>query len=79
MDIYPGDEVVVPRWTEGDIDMPEITLQNLNSQAAEQCNSKLDLIASQVAYMTQSNFMSVVKYYLFRCNQRIMERFQVPV
>ena len=77
MDVYPKEEVIVPMWSGDGIVLPEITLGKFNSQAAEQCNSKLDQIASQVAYMTQSNFMAVVKYYLHRCNQRILEQYVV--
>ena len=77
MDVYPEDEVVVPRWAADGIVMPEITLGKFNSQAAEQCNAKLDQISTQVAYMSQANFMAVVKYYLFRCNKMIIEKLTV--
>jgi len=77
MDVYPEDEVVVPRWAADGIVMPEITLGKFNSQAAEQCNAKLDQISTQVAYMSQANFMAVVKYYLFRFNKMIIEKLTV--
>lgn len=78
MDTFPTDQVIIPqhenqRQDGSRVTWPAITLGALNSQVAEQYNSKLDTICTQVAYMKQENFMAVVKYYLFRCNQRLLK------
>ena len=77
MNVYPPEEIVVPSWEGGGMRMPQVTLGKFNSQVAEQCNAKLDQIATQVAYMSQSNFMAVVKYYLLRLNQRMLEGYNI--
>lgn len=68
MGYSPQEHVVVKGMTirveGGEYVFPPITLGDLNSQVAEQYNARLDRIATQVAYMSQSNFMDVVKYYL---------------
>ena len=79
MGSYPKEQVMVKGMTVpvegGQLVFPPISLGDLNSQVAEQYNARLDRISTQVAYMSQSNFMAVVKYYLFRCNERIATRF----
>ena len=77
---YPIDQEVIPKQVlkgqgvDGrDMELPAIDLSTLNSQAAEQFNSRLNQISTQCAYMKQSNFMAFVKYYLYRCNQKIWE------
>lgn len=74
-----GDEVALPLLEGEGFKMPEVTMAKLNSQVAEQCNAKLRKIATQVAYMKQSNFMSYVKYYLLRCNMRLCDKFVVSI
>lgn len=53
-------------------DMPLLgsTLGQLNSQVAEQCNAALEAICTQMAYMSQSSFVSYAKYFLYRYNLR---------
>ena len=46
------------------------TLQEVNTQVAEQCNSALELVCSQMAYMSQATFMQYARYFLFRYNRR---------
>ncbi len=51
-----------------------LTFGHLNTQAAEQCNAALELICSQLAYMSQPNFLQYSKYFLYRFNQRKQEK-----
>jgi hypothetical protein len=55
MNNYPGDMPLLDR-----------TLGDINSQVAEQCNSSLEVVCSQMAYMSQQNFVKYAKYFL-RC------------
>ena len=50
--------------------MVDRTLGEVNTQVAEQCNSALETVCKQMAYMSQTNFMMYAKYFLFRYNQR---------
>ena len=64
MRVYPGTMEI----------MPGTTIEKLNSQAAEQANSRLENICTQVAFMKQDNFMKYVKFYLFCKNEILIER-----
>lgn len=46
-----------------------VTVSALNSQVAEQCNSLLERIRTQVAYLKHENVMSYVKYFLAMRNK----------
>ncbi|XP_069105019.1 uncharacterized protein [Argopecten irradians] len=46
--------------------------QSLNSQVVEQSNARLQRIKSQLSYMTQNNFMSHCKFYLWAQNRKIV-------
>lgn len=63
MDVYPKDERLFP------VGVPcNLTFGSLNTQVAEQANSRLRNIATQVAYMAQKNFLAHTKYFLYMCN-----------
>lgn len=49
--------------------MQDLTLDYLNTQAAEQCNAQLESIATQVAFMSQRNMFKYVRFYLCRFNE----------
>ena len=50
--------------------LPGLALSALNTQVAEQCNASLEIICSQMAYMSQCNFVKYARYFLYRYNQR---------
>jgi hypothetical protein len=50
---------------------PGVTVGQLNSQVAEQMNSRLETIATQVAFMNHGNFVDHVKLFLYRKNEAI--------
>ena len=50
--------------------VPGLALGKLNTQVAEQCNASLELICSQMAYMSQQNFVKYARYFLLRYNMR---------
>ena len=79
MDNMPRDSVVVGEWAseDGKLSFPAVTIAKFNTQVAEQCNAKLLSIRSQVAYMKQENYMSFVKYFLFKKNKQIEAKFGI--
>lgn len=64
MRVYPGTMEI----------MPGMTIEKLNSQVAEQGNSRLENICTQVAFMKQENFMKYVKFYMYCKNEILIER-----
>ncbi len=54
---------------------PDVLLKDLNTQVAEQGNSRLSLICTPVAYMKQTTFMAHVKYFLSRTNENLLDKF----
>lgn len=51
-----------------------ISLIALNTQVAEQVNSLLESIRTQVAFMTHDNAMMYIKYYLAKYNMRLRQK-----
>lgn len=54
------DMVVVP----GRGATPSVTVRSLNSQAAEQRNSLLERVRTQIAYMSHDNVVLYLNYFL---------------
>jgi hypothetical protein len=51
-----------------------ITVQNLNTQAAEQRNSTLDRIQTQVDYFSHDNAVAYIKYFLGTLNNGVKKK-----
>jgi hypothetical protein len=71
MDKLPGSTVIMKACELNGLKFPEITVESFNSQVAEQCNAKLLSIRTQCAYMRQENYMSFVRYFLYKKNRQI--------
>ncbi|KAG1658172.1 hypothetical protein FOA52_006933 [Chlamydomonas sp. UWO 241] len=69
---YPGHIEMVPAMTYSvdgvEHQIPALTLEKLNLQAAEQVNSQLDRIKKMCAYMGCETFMDFASIYLHKCN-----------
>ncbi|BDA41042.1 hypothetical protein COCOBI_01-6970 [Coccomyxa sp. Obi] len=51
-----------------------VRLRTLNTQVAEQCNSILDRVRTQVVYMHHDNGMVYLKYFLACSNEMVRKR-----
>ena len=49
-------------------------LDGVNTQMVEQNNSKLRKLKSQLSYMNHHNFMSHLKFFLWHCNKRVLDK-----
>lgn len=49
-----------------------MTIGAVNSQVAEQANSKLEFIAKQSSFMNETNYMQYVRFFLTVCNRDII-------
>ncbi|XP_052683945.1 uncharacterized protein LOC128168947 [Crassostrea angulata] len=49
-------------------------LDGVNTQMVEQNNSKLRKLKSQLSYMNHQNFMSHLKFFLWHCNKRVLDK-----
>lgn len=65
MDTYPKDLPVLGGNT---------TLGAINSQVAEQCNSKLEFIRTSTAFMNETNYVKYTKLFLALCNLEKMKK-----
>ncbi|KAG1666639.1 hypothetical protein FOA52_005849 [Chlamydomonas sp. UWO 241] len=72
------EEELLPEWTspDGKLHMPAVTVGKLNSQAAEQFNSRLRRIRTQAAYMRQSNFMKYARFVFYCLNQDMLVKYK---
>lgn len=52
----------------------KMTLQDLNSQAAEQCHAKMKLIEAQTRYMGPRTFLNYTKLFLALANKEILSK-----
>lgn len=52
----------------------EMTLGIVNSQVCEQCNSKLEMIATQTKFMGQKVYMAYTKLFLYLCNKELLKQ-----
>ena len=73
IDSLPQDRVMVKACTVEHrgvmINFPAITVKDINTQAAEQCNSQLHNIRTQIAFMGQAHYMGYARLWLFSFNQ----------
>ena len=60
--------------TDADLRGCSVTVGDLNSQSAEQANSRLNFVATTIMYMRQSNFMATLRYFFFRYNAQTIAR-----
>ena len=76
MDNLPEDMVVVEEWRspDGRFVFPSISVKDFNTQAADQCNSRLKGIRTQAAYVRQENYMRYVRFFLHQHSTRTMPK-----
>jgi hypothetical protein len=55
-----------------------LTLNELNSQAAEQCNAKMELIAASARTMGMNNFVEYTKLFLAIINKDVLKKHASP-
>lgn len=52
-----------------------LTLGQLNTQVAEQCHAKMELIATQTSFMSQNTYLQYVKVFIALTNRDMLKKF----